>query len=160
MVYMVSAVLNVEYLDKWTNFSFSKKYFEKGLSSIYDVVLMFDKKSSQENLEPVACQRISTLNEARNGLDILFDLSQSDSQVTAVRSSNESHEVKLKKEISFFELLIKEKKFSSTTEFWCQNADKLPNLHRLALRLLSIPASSAHIERFFSLSGAISLKKL
>jgi hypothetical protein len=42
-----------------------------------------------------------------------------------------------------------------TKLFWQQNKNRFPYLSEAAMQLLNIPASSAFIERFFSLCGAI-----
>lgn len=43
----------------------------------------------------------------------------------------------------------------SSTQFWIKNSNSMPKLSSLALLLLNIPASSAHVERFFSICGAV-----
>ena len=43
----------------------------------------------------------------------------------------------------------------STSAFWLLHSTELPNLTKLVLRLANIPSSSAYIERYFSLCGAI-----
>lgn len=40
-------------------------------------------------------------------------------------------------------------------EFWQDKSQKLPALHRLAWKVLSVPASSAPVERVFSRGGII-----
>ena len=47
----------------------------------------------------------------------------------------------------------------STSSFWKQNAKRLPNLYNLAITLLNIQASSAFVERFFSICGVICTKR-
>ncbi len=42
-----------------------------------------------------------------------------------------------------------------STEFWNLNKNKFSILYRMALRNLSIPATSAPVERLFSYSGCI-----
>ncbi|KAL1276684.1 hypothetical protein QQF64_036307 [Cirrhinus molitorella] len=39
--------------------------------------------------------------------------------------------------------------------FWSKNKDRYPQLHALAVKLLSVPASSAPVERIFSRGGLI-----
>lgn len=39
--------------------------------------------------------------------------------------------------------------------FWAKNHDRFPPLHNLALKVLSVPASSAPVERVFSRGGII-----
>ncbi len=40
-------------------------------------------------------------------------------------------------------------------KFWKQNEKKFPKLAKLARQFLSVPASSAPVERLFSIAGAI-----
>lgn len=39
--------------------------------------------------------------------------------------------------------------------FWAKNHARLPQLHKLAMKVLSVPASSAPVERVFSRGGII-----
>jgi len=41
----------------------------------------------------------------------------------------------------------------SSLEFWPQHAKSLPRLHEVALKVLSVPATSAPVERVFSSGG-------
>ncbi|XP_056135225.1 zinc finger BED domain-containing protein 4-like [Lampris incognitus] len=50
---------------------------------------------------------------------------------------------------------IKDFHDEDTLSFWARNEEKFPNLHSLALKVLSVPASSAPIERVFSRGGLI-----
>ena len=62
----------------------------------------------------------------------------------------------------FFSLINKpeeEQKVITTKMFWIENRKTLPSLYKLAQRLLTIPASSAFIERFFSVCGVICKKR-
>lgn len=66
----------------------------------------------------------------------------------------------LKVEVDQFITIIKETLITkSTKQFWIDNKKSFPFLFKLALRLLSIPATSAHIERFFSVTGIINSKR-
>jgi hypothetical protein len=44
----------------------------------------------------------------------------------------------------------------STADFWRKYKTEYPNLTTLAYKLLNVPASSANIERFFSIAGVVS----
>lgn len=74
------------------------------------------------------------------------------------------HEIdSIKKEVEFFmsklKIIINEPdhiELTSTASFWLSFKEKMPNLFRLSLKLLSIPATSSHIERFFSIAGRLS----
>ena len=62
-------------------------------------------------------------------------------------------------EILLFSSLLADKKTieskTSTEDFWLKNKSQMPKLYELQLILLSIPASSSFIERFFSISGIV-----
>lgn len=47
----------------------------------------------------------------------------------------------------------------STSSFWCKNSSNFPLLNKLSQVLLNIPASSAYIERYFSICGIVFDKK-
>ena len=59
--------------------------------------------------------------------------------------------------------ILRETKYNhknvSLAEFRIKNRTQLPLLCEMALHLLVIPASSAYIERFFSISGIINTKR-
>lgn len=50
------------------------------------------------------------------------------------------------------------KTIKSTRSFWIANKGKFPKLLKLAIYLLNISASSAFVERFFSIAGIICKK--
>ena len=62
-----------------------------------------------------------------------------------------------KEKLDFTELLgeIGLNRISSSVVFWQTYQVRLPNLSKLALILLNIPASSAFVERFFSICGVV-----
>ena len=66
----------------------------------------------------------------------------------------------IENEIAIFRTsLLNEKMFvkgcTSTSNFWMKHAKSLPNLFKLTKILLNIQASSAFIERFFSVCGIV-----
>ena len=68
----------------------------------------------------------------------------------------------IEKEKAEFAIMIEKinlKAIKSTILFWNNNKNRFPYLSKLALRLLNIAASSAFIERFFSICGVISKKR-
>jgi hypothetical protein len=62
-------------------------------------------------------------------------------------------------QINALRLKVKDQMFIenpiSTKLFWQKNALQLPNLYEIALVLLNVQASSAFIERFFSICGVV-----
>jgi hypothetical protein len=68
--------------------------------------------------------------------------------------------IQVQNEVSLFrKLLIDEDMFGedciSTRRFWLQYKSQLPNLFLLSKKLLNIQASTAFVERFFSICGII-----
>lgn len=63
-------------------------------------------------------------------------------------------------EVSNYLILLDNIDYEGTNykKFWLENKKNFPNLYNLALRLFSIPASTAEIERFFSVTGNINKK--
>jgi hypothetical protein len=67
--------------------------------------------------------------------------------------------VQIEKEKNYFIRFLKAadlETIRSTPKFWEENKDKYEHLHKTATILLNIPASSAFIERYFSVCGIIS----
>ena len=83
-----------------------------------------------------------------------------DSQIEKRHTEENYLKLQLENEVSLFRnFLIKEKMLEddciSTKRFWLRYKSSLPNLFKLALKLLNIQASTAFIERFFSICGII-----
>ena len=158
-VHKVAALLNVCTLDRWRNQRFGKPFYTKACENLYDVAYPMINKSDFErkkrekiNLE----QELETKSKDDINLSLLFE------NCLYEKSSEEQddHDLlknKLKLEIAEFFELISEIKLEKS--FWRDYKKKLPILFKIALRLISIPASSAIIERFFSLSGLLCQKR-
>ncbi len=78
--------------------------------------------------------------------------------------SNEGHLLKFKRalalEIDTFITYFSSKEtiqsdMNNTTSFWLRSRYKLPILFELTIKTLCLPASSAYIERFFSICGVV-----
>ena len=72
--------------------------------------------------------------------------------------------IKVQNEVSLFRNLIVSEKMhdedcTSTRRFWLKNQSTLPNLYKLAKKLLNIQASTAFVERYFSICGIICTTK-
>ena len=67
----------------------------------------------------------------------------------------------LEKEKEIFKTMLNEKTFLTTTsiKFWLENKKTFPNLYKFCLILFNIPASSAYVERFFSICGLVNRKR-
>jgi hypothetical protein len=80
---------------------------------------------------------------------------ESDSEI-----AKETFNLRISKErIEFLNLIeisnLKSKDFCHTANFWLKNQIKFPYLTRLALIFHCLPASSAYIERFYSICGNV-----
>ena len=104
-------------------------------------------------------QKPAKTTESKNE-DALFDLffdALSDEEIeTTVSAENE---IKIEKNYFLAKLHESSFDFISSRQFWIENSTKMPILADLALLLLNIPSSSAFIERFFSICGAICNKR-
>ena len=78
--------------------------------------------------------------------------------------TNEEQNKKLNQEIEkFMNIFIMNTqsftRYKRTSMFWIEKRNEFPLLYKLNLILSSIPASSAFIERFFSVTGLYSNKR-
>lgn len=89
--------------------------------------------------------------------DFSLVLSDEDNSQFDTRTAEEIKESQINDEINKFEKIIEETKsdYFSTANFWNKYSCDLPYLGKLAKILLNVPASSANIERFFSIAGVI-----
>jgi hypothetical protein len=68
---------------------------------------------------------------------------------------NEEENDDVEREIDEYIRTIKSASFDCALNFWKSNQFKFPNLANLAIKYLGIPASSAAVERIFSIAGHI-----
>ena len=159
MVVKVSAIKN------WLYKSYAKSYLTKGLEALKDtcIKLVFkgDSLPIQENT--LSAAPIST---AENNEDNIFaKMFGVDTYQASYQNDNKSEAYIFKRnqdldiEISFFAKLLTDENVIrsglTTKIFWEKNMKILPRLFELQIILLNISASSAFIERFFSVSGIV-----
>jgi hypothetical protein len=134
-----------------------KTYFKQAQESIVDVLKLFNHKEILGKKH----ERQKKRNQ-RNDMSDLYDKEElnairkigKSSLVSSDESENEIVD-DFKSECQKFISSITTKKAIKTKEFWRIHKKELPHLYSLYLRLLSIPASSAFIERYFSITGII-----
>jgi hypothetical protein len=95
---------------------------------------------------------------ASEGLKSLRNITRSRIVSDSDDLNKQSKSKTLKDEIKVFLNIIKETKYDSTKKFLLKYKISLPNIFNLSARLLSIPATSAFIERYFSITGQINDK--
>lgn len=93
--------------------------------------------------------------------DFFADLVREDPEVSCSNNQVFLHkfEEELNIEIAYFqEILLDRERLEETDsnkKFWLEEKKKLPKLFQVATILLNISASSAYVERFFSICGII-----
>ncbi len=163
--YLVAAVLNVGFLKFWSQRSFCLKTYHLGLDSILEIVKKYSPSDSEFETTQGRLTKtdkvvsFSSKNDSSDGMNSLRNLTRprlnSESDDLAKQTKNKILDDEVKKFVN----IINNTEFDSTKSFWLSHEKSLPNLFNLALRLLSIPASSAQIERYFSITGQINTKQ-
>jgi len=157
-IYSVASLFNVSNWSAWLNRSYCVKMRKQAFDSIVQVAISFLKEKTQEENVISSSPTPGGLSNSSSYASINFIHNESYESETAITRA--SMEIDLEKErIEFVSLVenanILDKKFRSTSNFWKDNKNKFPILFKLALILYNILASSAFIERFYSLSGNV-----
>lgn len=125
------------------SFSFNCLYFSDTLIS--EVENLMDSEGEEcratdgdpsSDSPPVKCPRLLTRYKAHK--------KRSSGQGSSIRT-----------QISKYFDAIQDTDADNALVFWYKNQDRFPQLHNLALKVLSVPASSAPVERVFSRGGII-----
>jgi hypothetical protein len=155
-VYLVSAILETSKLNIWFWKKFSESYASKAADALMAVAYEFVPKDLA-----IPKTKITKKFGNDDDDDLFYRLHRDNDEEdeTKVRFGNSNgYDLRREKEV-FFSLinkpLIEGQELLTTKMFWAENRKQLPNLHKLAKRLLTIPASSAFIERFFSVCGVV-----
>jgi hypothetical protein len=133
--------------------------FQSGCNSLAKVHKQFLKPSTE-----LAKIQAETPESAKNEagslqLKLYYSVANKKEQEQAlIEATSEQLKKQVDKEISKFKNIIIAQNFfykHTTNYFWSTNNKELCNLSELATILLNIPASSAFIERFFSIAGVV-----
>ena len=171
-IYLAASLMRTDMLKYWQN-THNVDLFNKALESINDVyfALIYDESQEtqvQDNqveneleksiaLAPLSSSGSSDSLDYAKGFFKEADLTKETTTKMPCSRFLTIHE--LKKEVVEFEKLITDINFKSskmtTREFWLNHETKFPHLTQLAKCVLNTCASSAFIERFFSICGAI-----
>lgn len=153
-IYLVAALFNVRVLRTWYNERFSVSYVTSASDSIEEVVF----KLVFTNSESISLMtRSETFDSIASENDVFF------TKFSQTKNTTQPHNAKanellqaIRREKIAFLTYLKDRdleKMTSTRSFWSKKATTYPNLSKAALILYNIPASSAFIERFFSICG-------
>ena len=154
--YLVSALLDTSKLKIWYWKKYSEGYAAKASDALINEASDLLGKANPKNIQ-------KKVDDDEDD-DLFYQLHRDDDDEDEVEASiGKSMVFNLRKEKELFFSLInkpeEEQKVITTKMFWIENRKTLPSLYKLAQRLLTIPASSAFIERFFSVCGVICKKR-
>ena len=157
-VYGVASLLNVGKLHEWLKRSDCIQFRKFAIDNIAAVATSFLDKKNQENLN-TSTTTTTTVSNSRS-CNSLSGFLREDNYESDTAMTQAIFEVNIEKEkIDYLFLIekthLKDKSLISTSKFWLNNQTKFPTLYRLALILYNIPASSAYIERFYSICGNV-----
>ena len=163
--------MRIALLKNWANDDFSKNYYDQALDALSSsecLIMIIDEDCDDDKLYPEANQVSSLADVESDASDSYFKDSSETCKNLKISIDGETKK-KLKKreiknEIFLFRKKLSEEVFrvgysTGTSRFWKENFSIFPNLFKLAQILLNIQASSAFIERFFSICGIICTKR-
>lgn len=135
----------------------------EGLRSLRSVYLKFFYEEKLNVLEELDIH--ITENQSDNDGDFLDELLKDDEAIDIKNTEPEKFKIntELDKEIKYLTEILSKREvliaIKSNLSFWSKHQDSMPRLSRLAITLSNINASSAFIERFFSICGIICKKQ-
>lgn len=154
-IYLTAAILNTSKLELWYEESYGVEFRTKAIECLAETVnFLLDEK--EEPTQTSSSTRQSNPRPYQNSENAaLRNLVKSKSYQTSDDSLriNKLHEIRVEcsSYLEFIEDITNRQK--STQSFWSEYGNKFPYLVKVVIKLFSIPASSAFIERFFSICG-------
>ncbi len=158
-----SAVVRVAFLNDWAIKSFGSHHYNRGIeasSSATCVDLLKDKNQSKQQEIPSSTGILSDLSDSEERKSKKywknFHSENKNSQKEKKLNQDDYLLIKIQNEVSLFRNLIVSEQMPdedciSTRRFWLKHQSQLPNLFKLLRKLLNIQASTAFVERFFSI---------
>ena len=179
-IYQAATILDIEKIKSW-NKGFGKEAFNLGFEALEDAILLLQNQDEIKASQSQASQNLLIGSEIEKDVCDIFAEFQKSKSTENLNKETKPILDDIKKEKDLFLTLINESKPSSTAYFWNLNKKSLPIIAKLAkrfyffintfflfkyefmffllLRLLNIPASSAFIERYFSICGIVCNKR-
>ena len=161
-------MLRVASLHEWYEVSDeTKKRFTEGVDAIEEAYFHFFPPTTAAELsqqttstpKPSASNKPQTPTKFGFLKKFLTRKSEENTSPIAIDTLLRNEKLDLEKEVSAFSTLVTSEEFRSlswnTKDFWLSHKITFPKLFKLARVLLNIPASTAFIERFFSICGII-----
>ncbi|RNA03548.1 zinc finger BED domain-containing DAYSLEEPER-like [Brachionus plicatilis] len=161
-IYKLAAILNTSKLELWFDKEYASDYTTGCLQAFEETVTFLLNDKPEENIpRSEQSQNNQTRSYKNNENRLLMSLVKS----KPFESANDIERINkievIRRERSIFLELIREKTNLEKTSngFWSEYGYKMPLIYKVALKVFSIPASSAFIERFFSICGLVSDKR-
>jgi hypothetical protein len=158
--YLVAALLDTSKINIWYWKKYSEGYAAKAVDALINEASdLLGKEMPNPNPKKIQQKLADDVDD-----DLFDQLHRDDDDEDEVEANiGKSMIFNLRKEKELFFSLInkpkEEQKAVTTKMFWIENRKTLSSLYKLAQRLLTIPASSAFIERFFSVCGVVCKKR-
>ncbi|CAF1089479.1 unnamed protein product [Brachionus calyciflorus] len=155
-IYLTAALLNISKLELWYIEEYGLEYRRRAIASFKETVAFFlndiiespEEAPRRSNQQRVRVYQNSD-NRALKGL-VKSRPYQTPQDTTRINKINQIR-VECDSYLDFIE--IEKNREKSTQAFWNEFSYKFPNLSIVSRKVFSIPASSAFIERFFSICG-------
>ncbi|RNA03210.1 hypothetical protein BpHYR1_011108 [Brachionus plicatilis] len=158
-----NALLNTSKLYLWFKQEYAKDFTNQALESAIETVFFFLDDKSDENISnsPEQTASIPTTSYSNNENRIFQSLLRAKAYETPQDVARLTRKDQIKKETDLFLQLLNDRTTfaKSTQAFWSEFSNKLPILSQVALKIFCIPASSAFIERYFSICGLFNNKR-
>ncbi|CAF1029887.1 unnamed protein product, partial [Brachionus calyciflorus] len=156
-IYAVASLINVSKLKLWISRPDCKLIRRRAIDDILVIGRSFvGMKMRSEEAQSDELNR--TVESTTSTMDSMAGMLRYDDYVSETEIMKEIDIHQLEKEkLIFLRIVIDESNFdtNSSARFWNKFKKDVPFLGKLAIILLNIPSSSAYIERFYSICGAI-----
>jgi hypothetical protein len=156
-------LLNTSKLDFWFDKPYSTEVTEKAIRHFTEAVsFLYTDSNNPVQRQKTTNNQTEPSNFPYNSVEnrVLRSFLKSRAYETLADSQRISNLEKINREKEIFIDTIRESTNirKSTKAFWSENSHRFRILSEVARKIFSIPASSAYIERFFSICGIVSSK--
>ena len=150
-IYVFASLLTPKYNKCWLKASEGEKWDQQLIDNIKDYIEKFPI-ADNESVENSSLD--TSINEPPNKRIKLFDYMKNSKHSTSSNKSKKSIELCVQEYFNICNQISYEE-LTDTRAFWCKYQHLWPELAAYAKMILTIPATSAPVERIFSVGGAI-----
>ncbi|RNA13112.1 zinc finger BED domain-containing DAYSLEEPER-like [Brachionus plicatilis] len=154
-IYQLAALLNTSKLDLCFDQDYGLNYKEKALNTFTEaVIFLLDNDLPASTSQNCRSQVLPYDNRDNQVFRAFINSNAYETPADRTRLST-IEKINREKEL-FFDLIRDQSEISKSTQtFWSNNSHRLPIFSNVAKKIFSIPASSAFVERYFSVCGVI-----